>query len=77
MSVKARLEFLDGSSFEVALPAWHEQATILVSAKPGTMENVNLDYVRTTKGHVRVYRERPPARIIPFPLERVKRKAGS
>jgi hypothetical protein len=77
VSVKARLEFLDGSVFEVALPAWHQEAVILVSPKPGTMENVNLDYVRTTRALVRVYRERPPARIIPFPLDRVKRKAGS
>lgn len=76
MSIRARLEFLDGQVFDVELPPWHEGAEGIISAKPGTMEDVTLFLVRTTKDGVRIYRERPPAKVIPFPMDRVKKKTN-
>lgn len=74
MSVKVRLEFRDGVTCILELPDWHADTTRLIAAKPGTIEDIDLFYVRTTKDMIRVYRERPLAQVIRFPLERVGKK---
>lgn len=77
MSVRVRLEFLDGTACILELPVWHRDSQHLIAAKPGTIEDIDLYYVGTTRRGLRVYRERPLARIIRFPLERVRKSANS
>lgn len=70
--IKVRLEFLDNTAAILEIPAHHKSSRTLVSAKPGTLENVELDYQKTTVDGVRIYRERPVARVIRFPKGREK-----
>lgn len=72
MTTRAVLEFSDKTVSLVEVPEHLAKAKTLVSAKPGTLENVELDYVKTKKDGVRVYRERPVARVIHFPSDRGK-----
>lgn len=75
--IRVRLEFLDGTTCILELPDFHRDTEHLIAAKPGTIEDIDLFYVKTTKTMVRVYRERPLARVIRFPVERTRKKANS
>jgi hypothetical protein len=76
LNFKVWFEFLDGTALVATIPCWLRGSQQLYTIRPGTIEEVCLQYSKVTKTGVPVYRERPVGRVLRFPVERV-RKSGN